>query len=266
MPSRSEMKEDLDDLKEAIELFDEARWGESHPAYAAVRKEIDVLERRLAGEVDLRTKSMIAAHHGDGLAYGAQKRSEIADFLTAHRTYYSDGRSYISWNIKLSPGIEATSDQFDFDSRFDDRWDALLQNDPRVFDEAVENVLRRYVEGEYTAADDARELKATFSTAGRSGGHLILTRFELPDHRGGRRSIDMSAGSDGELARWIADEMEDDEIVALYALVVSVDADVEAREALVSDELGYQRSLREEDWAHAPSADDEEEADTDFAP
>lgn len=254
MAGRSEMIEVLKDLEEAIELFDQEGWAGGHPAYKAVQKELDALKKTLAGDVDIRTREMIRSHDsGDGLAFPAATRSEMAEFLADHRTYYSDGRTHISWNIKIRDYIEAESEEFDFNPDFDERWDALLQRDNSVFDEAVENVLRRYVEGEYVGIADTGELKATFSTAGRSGGHLVLTKFELPDGRSGRRTVDMTAASDDEMRRWIRDEMEDEEIVALYGLVVSVDADVADRNNAIAQELGYIRSLREAEWSDEAS-------------
>jgi hypothetical protein len=249
MPRRSEMVEDLKDLKQAIDLFDERRWGATHPAYVAVRKEIDVLEKRLAGDVDLRTSAMLASHHGDGLAFGAATRGEMAEVLASHETYHEQGRTYMSWNIKLRDHIEASDEEFDFNPEFDERWDELVQRENGVFDEAVENILRRYLEGEYVAAGDANERKARFDVTGRSNGHLILTRFELPDGKRDRKSFDVSTAGDAEMRAWIMDEMEDEEIVALYNLVVSVDADVEERYRLVASELGYLRSREEESWA-----------------
>jgi hypothetical protein len=51
------------------------------------------------------------------------------------------------------------------------------------------------------------------------------------------------------------DEMEDEEIVALYGLVVSVDADVADRDNAIAHELGYIRSLKEESWSEAQDDD-----------
>lgn len=257
MPRRSEMVEDLGDLKEAIALFDERRWAATHPAYVAVQKEVDVLEKRLAGDVDLRTSAMLACHHGEGLAFPAGTRGEMAEALAGHETYHENGRTYISWNIKLRNHIEASDEEFDFNEAFDARWDELVQRDNGVFDEAVENVLRRYLDGEYVAAADTSERKARFDIAGRSNGHLLLSRFELPDGRSARKSFDVSAASDAEMRSWIMDEMEDEEIVALYNLVVSVDADVEDRYRMIASELGYIRSREEETW---PAEQDDDAA------
>jgi hypothetical protein len=251
------MVEDLKFLKDVIELFDERGWSATHPAYVAVQKEADVLVNRLAGDVDLRTREMIASHHSDvGLAYPATTRSEMAEVLASHSFYHESGRTYFSWNIKLRDYIEASDAEYDFNPDFDDRWDQLVQRDSTVFDEAVENVLRRYFEGEYAALDDTKDRKATFATGGRSGGHLLLSRFELPDARNGRKAVDMSAASDAEMHAWILDEMEDEEIVALYGLVVSVDADVDDRNNVIAHELGYIRSLKEESWSEAQENDE----------
>lgn len=259
MPRRREMVEDLKDLKDAIELFDERRFGATHPAYVAVQKEVDVLEKRLAGDVDLRTKAMLTSHYSDGVAFPASTRSEMAEHIASHSTYRDGGRTYLSWNIKLHQHVEASTDEYDFDPKFDDRWEELLTKGNSVFDEALENVLRRYLDGDYVAAADTSGRKASFSTAGRSGGHLVLTRIELPDGRGGRTPTDASVGDESDLRGWIFDEMEDDEIVALYNVVCSVDADVRDRFAIVASELAYLRSVREEEWA---STSDEEEDET----
>lgn len=259
MPSRSEMVEELKDLKEAIELFDERLFGESHPAYVAVQKEVDVLQKRLAGDVDLRTKAMLNSHYGDGVAFPASTRNEMAEHIAGHSTYHDGGRTYLSWNIKLHQLVEAATDEYDFDPSVDERWEELMVSDNSVFDEALENVLRRYIDGDYVAAADTSGRKASFSTVGRSGGHLVLTRLELPDGRGGRRSTDVSFGTETDLRGWIFEEMEDDELVALYNVVCSVDADVRDRAAIVASELAYLRSLREEEWA-STTADDQEES------
>jgi hypothetical protein len=254
MTSRRELGEELSEVEKEIELVEARGWSQNDPEIIALAKQRDDLKKAIAGDHDIRTPEMLKSHLGAGLAFPASTRREMETFLLDHPHYFDNGKLYISWNIKIRDYVEASSEEFDFDPAFDDVWQDLLQKDAEIFSQALDNALRRYIEGDYVAEADPHGLKSTFATAGRSGGHLLLTGFQSIEPNGENKRYDAYVLSERDLRTWIEEEIDDTDLAALYGLVVNVDVDVADRVNLVALELGAIRAGREEQYAEENGA------------
>lgn len=191
---------------------------------------------------------------GSEIAYPLSTKAEIVRFLGAHamhREYHGPG--YLSWDIKvrrLDNSLESQRKEFNLDPAFDERWEAALDADKEgnFFNQACEDALRVYVEGEFSTPFDVKDGRYALGTAGRSGGHLVLTKMD---------GTDISATSRAEFMFWLEEDASDDELVGLYKVVASLDHLLANPKEKVEFHLADRRSQLEAEWkleAEAPAA------------
>lgn len=171
-------------------------------------------------------------------------RREIVAFLSSHSGHEANRHDFaLSWDIKVravNSISEKYREEFKHDPAFDARWKDLTERDGDLFWEACADGLRQWTEGDYTIWPGENDGKYEFHTAGRSGGHLVLTKMF------GERMI---FGGRHEFVEWLENEAPDITLVELYKLVVCCDHDLENPTAEVEYQLAFQRQVMEEQWA-----------------
>jgi hypothetical protein len=171
--------------------------------------------------------------------------------LATHKGYhpmnYNNGGFVVSWDIKVRGMTDGKVDGYDHDPKFDQKWDEYLdKDDGSVFNEACEDALRQYVDGDFTAAGD-ESVTAKFYTNGRSGGHLVLSEWSGPGPRGWA-SCPMAFGDREDYVDWLKG-LENDDLVKFYALVQTVDEDTRDPTAAVNHGMAFIRQTKEEEWS-----------------
>jgi hypothetical protein len=202
---------------------------------------------------DLRTKAMVTANADAEISYSYPDatREEMIVALARHTGYhpmnYNNGGFVLSWDIKVRGDASASNAEgFEFDKEFDERWNKFEQNNEYVFWEACKDALYSYTEGHYQPHAD-EDIKPKFYTNGRQGGHLVLSDWngEKPS---GWKSCPMAFDDREHFISWLK-ELANDDLVALYGLVRSVDADTANPHHDVSYALASIRQGKEEQWS-----------------
>jgi hypothetical protein len=129
---------------------------------------------------------------------------------------------------------------------FDEQWDALLEEEGHVIEQdAADSVLHAYRQGEVSPYG-FEDVTARFFTSGRSGGHLVLADWTGPKS-GSHADCAMGFASKGDYTDWLK-SLTDDDLVAFYALVRTVDEDVSNRAMTMNHEYAFIRQQHEEKW------------------
>ena len=215
---------------------------------------------------DLRTDVMKSAN-GNGesdYSYPAATREEMIVALARHESYhpmnYNNGGFVIAWDIKVHGNYSASkADGYNFDKAYDARWEKFEENDEQVFWDACSDALHSFTEGRYQPHAD-EDVKAKFYANGRQGGHLVLSDWN--GAKPGRWASCPMAFTDREdFIDWLK-ELSNEDLVSLYGLVRSVDADTSNPEMAVSYALASIRQGKEEQWTEEAA----EELEQDVAP
>lgn len=183
--------------------------------------------------------------------FPASSRIEMIVELANHRSYFPNGREEggfaLSWDIKLAPGIDPkAAEGYEFDGAFDERWDALIEEDGNAIEEdAANSVLHAYRQGEFSPYG-LEAVKGRFFTSGRSGGHLVLDDWTGPKS-GSHAGCAMGFASRDDYIDWLK-SLKDDELVQFYALIRTVDEDVANRTMAMNHEYAFIRQQHEERW------------------
>ena len=172
-------------------------------------------------------------------------KREIVSFLGSHPGHDTGSRDFaLSWNIKV--GLLDTTgrkhdDEFKFDPEFDAKWEAEVQADREgnMFNQACEDGLRQWTEGEYSTYPGDDTGKYEFHTAGRMGGHLVLTGCM------GDRTIFSGRAS---FVEWLEEEATDVQLVDLYKVVSCCDRDLADPTKEVEYQFAFMRSCKEQEW------------------
>jgi hypothetical protein len=170
-------------------------------------------------------------------------KREIVEFLSNHEGHAPDRYGFcLSWDIKvynLDNDLKSVRDEFRLDKAFDARWKQMVEKDDTYFDEACASGISQWTEGSYTTypGDDAGRYE--FGIAGRSGGHLVLTKLD---------NTKMEFRSRVDFIEWLEQSATDKELVDLYKLVVSCDHDLKNPSAEVEYQLGFIRQQFEDTW------------------
>lgn len=181
--------------------------------------------------------------------FPARTRAEMIAEIAGHEFHAIDRYepAGLSWSIKVGrfdtsgrPPAGDTSSPTNAD--LDTAWNTKVDGDRegRLFWAAAEEALRPFLDGEYAPFGEglpAALAQPKLQTAGRSGGHLVLT--ELSD------GSKLLFGSRVELAEFL-DELTDPELAGLYHLVASLDYSL--RPDAVRQEMEYQYHLLRQSW------------------
>jgi hypothetical protein len=184
--------------------------------------------------------------------------------LARHESYYpmnsNNGGYVIAWNIKVRGDFSASkAEGFEFDKAYDKRWEKFEQTNEHVFWDACSDALHSFTEGHYQPQAD-EDVKAKFYTNGRQGGHLVLSEW-TGEKPGGWASCPMAFSNREDFIGWLK-ELSNEDLVSLYGLVRSVDADTANPAMDVSYSLASIRQGKEEQWAEEAT----EELEQDVAP
>ncbi|KXV06749.1 hypothetical protein AD930_06520 [Acetobacter malorum] len=187
-----------------------------------------------------------------------ESREDIIVALGQHSFHDAGGqRDYcLSWDIKAY-NFDATGkldgedpvDARPVDARYDDAWEAYVSQ-ADVFSQACENALCMYKEKEYTTYTGDDQGDYEFTTAGRSGGHLVLTNWDgnTPSDPASK-AIPLSFYDRTDFVEWLKD-LPDTSLVKLYKLVTCLDEDLKPEN--IKCEMDFQFSAirhgMEEEW------------------
>ncbi len=168
-------------------------------------------------------------------------REEIIGTLSNHAVHRNGpyGRFHFSWDIKIY-NVDPLKNigEFDFNPDLNDEWKKHVETDQSTYNLALQDVLDFYLDGHY---GDGLGIEQSFelSTQGRSGGHMVLSKFE---------GSDLSFESKGDLVE-VLKEMDDTSLGALYYIIGTMDVDLTRpkNEAAVEYALSYLRNNFEEE-------------------
>lgn len=212
---------------------------------------------------DLRTAAMKAENESgkSDYSYPQATREEMIVFLATHKSYhpmnYNNGGYVISWDIKVHGAVSAEGvEGFNFDPAFNERWKELEQSSNTLFDEACAEAMWPFQEGNYINQSD-EDITAKFYTNGRQNGHLVLSDWNGPKPKGWA-SCPMAFSDREHFISWLKD-LENDDLVSLYGLVRSVDADTANPTRAVNYSYASLRQSQEEQWAEEMKEDQKSE-------
>jgi len=193
---------------------------------------------------------LVAAHDDPEVRYAfpLRTRLDIVAHLASHAVHGDyHGPSHLAWNIKVyDVDTSGRSEGFEPDPAFDALWKAYVEkNTDLVFQEAAGDGLRTYLSGEASAYPGDSQGDFEFSVGGRSGGWLELVKFK------GRP---LGFRSMSEMIKTLL-EMDEADLVGLYAGVACFDADIEPKKDMDFQISNY-RQGKEEDWSNPELAEE----------
>lgn len=184
-------------------------------------------------------------------------RADIQNYLMEHETHKVGGpysKSALAWSIKVG-NFDTSGKQGDeeVDERFDERWEAEVENNPHIFSTACEDALRTFTEGEYSTYPGNDQGHYTFGIAGRSGGWLTLESVKGISEK--------LAWEDLAEYENFLNSLLDEEMVSLYRVVANLDHDVTGPK--INKEMAYQYSFQRANMEEIWKADLEDEMEAD---
>lgn len=195
---------------------------------------------------DIRTPAMKAAHEDPSCPYVFPpiSREEAIKKLTGHAVYRGGHHRpfRLAWNIKLTMDYDSSGKGEDHpvDSRFDRRWDRAFENDSSIFNNACDDLLRPYMDGEFAVWPGEGAGRWRFETDGTSGGYLVLSQVD-------GRPLEFSEMMDFSEQ---LDAMSDTDLAELVMVVATLDHDLSRdniRNAF-ERQLNFMRHQLEEEW------------------
>ena len=237
LESRGEYRDNVYDVSEDYEVPDEGNTINLHA--------LGFLD--LKDEKDLRTQEMIDVTNNPDVPYEFPKigRVGIITELMNHSVHRDGhyGDFYLSWNVKMDMNLDDSGKLGDYevDSQFDEKWaEYMEENDSDIFYRICEDMARTYLENEYCTYPGNDQGDYQFGFQGRSGGHLVLREVD-------GNEIGFSSYND---VQNVLNELDDSELVKIYKVVKSLDADI--TKAKLGQEWAYQlnfvRQDLEEEW------------------
>lgn len=214
---------------------------------ALVMKAVNGASNGSLGGKDILPAELVALH-GDansGYAFPDRTRLDMVAAIAGHSVHSERfGKARLAWNIKTY-GFDTSgkSEGFSPDPAYDELWNACVEKDEYLFQQAADDALSPYVDGDMTSAlgEDSRG-KFKFATEGRSGGWLVLDKFD---------GSDLSWSNRHDMVEGLL-EMNEKDLVELYAGVRTFDATIDANR-----EMAFQfssiRQSKEEEWKADPS-------------
>jgi hypothetical protein len=201
---------------------------------------------------DIRPAKMIEAHESSSVPYSYpdKTREEMIVALASHDSYhpmnYNNGGFVLSWDIKVRGTTDGAGvDGFEHDPQFDQRWEEHLEENSELFWSMCADALRTYTEDGFTpyVFEDS---KATFYTNGRSGGHLVLQKWD-GSGRKGWASCQMAFDGRDDFIDWLKD-LPDADLAKFYDLVKTLDHDLRDPTRAVNYYFASYRESMEEQW------------------
>jgi hypothetical protein len=201
---------------------------------------------------DIRPAKMIEAHESPAVPYSYpdRTREEMIVALASHESYHPmsrhNGGFVLSWDIKVrgvtdGAGVEG----FEHDPEFDAKWEEHLEENSELFWTMCGDALRTYTEDGFSPYVFEGS-KATFYANGRSGGHLVLQKWD-GSSRSGWASCQMAFDDREDFIEWLKD-LPDADLVKLYDLVRTLDHDLRDPRAQVNFQFAGYRESMEQQW------------------
>ena len=176
--------------------------------------------------------------------YPAKSRKAMTEYLTSHESYGGwnhpfRGYSPLSWNVKLGrTNNDGKRGEYTTTPEFDEAWEAYCESNNGLWDLIVEDMQRQYIEGEYTTFPGDDQGRWKFGFAGRSGGHMLLEKWDDLDF------LRHFSGED-DWAQWLA-EIGFYTLRELYRAVRCMDTDF--TRANIDSEFEYQLNFQRGQW------------------
>jgi len=183
-------------------------------------------------------------------------REDIIVVLACHHGHVpmnqNNGGFCIAWNVKVNGAVDETgrnNGAEKADPAYDKAWEAYVEeNRDEIWSDACSDGLSRYTDGSYSTYPGDDDGSFEFATAGRSGGHLILTAWDGPKPpSGGWRSCQMAFGDREDYIGWLK-ALDEPDLARLYKLVVCVDNDTRNPHEEVSYHFAFRRQEMEDRW------------------
>jgi len=189
-----------------------------------------------------------------------QSREDIINDLTdesrSRRASRGGGWYPFAWNIKLR------GDAFRIDNRevllkhnpdlklnpaHDPHWEAwLAQNDPAYFGWFCEDALSQFLDGDWTSYPGDDHGDWHFTTTGRSGGWLILTKWRFAEFGRGNMNAD-------GLLEWL-EGLDEDDLRKFYNGIVCLDHELSDPDSYYVSAAAFRREQLEGEWDASPSS------------
>jgi len=190
---------------------------------------------------------------------------KLLDYFEDHARYNERYRSAcIAWNIKLSRAFlglqEEHYEEYSLDKKWDEKWVEYKESNDDLFWDTCNNCLD-WVDEQYLYTHGMEFNDFKLYRVGRSGGHLILNKFDGFDLEG----FDLTEEAEQAYYDNMPDEDEDDEeskpddseaisaaidtvicYADLYHFCKAID-DMDPDDHFLS-ELAHHRSFKEEEW------------------
>ena len=176
-----------------------------------------------------------------------RSREAITDYLAEHENYGGSnhpwgGWSPLSWNVKLhrvDTSGKVANGEYETTDALDEEWAAhVRENEDDLWSWTIEDMRDFYRTGLYTTSPGDDQGDWHFQFGGRSGGHMILAKWEHEDFmRMFKYREDFREWLDGQPFATIR---------RLYRGIRNLDVDI-TRENLES-EFAYQLNYRRGQW------------------
>jgi hypothetical protein len=183
-------------------------------------------------------------------------REDMIVVLARHHGHvpmnYNNGGFVVAWDIKVRGNVDVTGTndgKEKVDPAYDKAWEIFAdKNSDTLFNEACEDGLRQWTEGDYTTWPGEDQGAYKFSTNGHSGGHLILTEWDGPrPPSGGWASCKMAFDSRNDYIEWLK-ELDEPDLARFYKLVTCCDHDTRDPHQEVSFQIACMRQSQEDAW------------------
>lgn len=198
------------------------------------------------------------------LRFPHSTRDDIIVFLANHHSHvpmnYNNGGFVVAWDIKVHRNVDTTGRDAragEVDDKYDEAWNAYVEQEgDTLWNEAASNALSYFTEGDYSTYSRTDHGAYGFSTNGRSGGHLILTKWDGPKPpSGGWASNAMAFTDRSDYIEWLK-ELGDTDLARFYKFVANVDHDTAEPHKEMAYQYAFLRTCKEDDWnAGAPLPD-----------
>lgn len=199
----------------------------------------------LLPDIQLIDDATVVADATAGVTYPTRERRGIINALAGHHVH-SDRHTNgwrLAWDIKVHTfDTSGKAEGFTTTDWLDRSWEIEVERNPSMFFDACNDALSQFLEGAYSTypGDDAGEYG--FTTQGRSGGHLVLSKF------GSLSGHELVWRSQKELAAFL-DGLSNAELTQLYRLVRHVDHTVDGRRNELAYQYAFQRAQKEDEWS-----------------
>jgi hypothetical protein len=194
-----------------------------------------------------------------------RKKEDIIKFLVEHDHYHPmnswNGGFCVAWNVKMHGRFDMTgmkhAKEHDLDPTRTEAWEAHLESKEgqNVWDWAMENIARQFIDGEFTRYPGVGHVKCYFN--GRSGGWMVLEDTDIENGGDNPWALNKFIWSSRDsYEEWLR-EMNIGRLTRWYRMVCDVDRAVAGR----YQEAEYQYAFERAQWEDEQRVKEAVEAD-----